>query len=253
MKKNHLLPLAILLLFSLIAGGCVSKGKYVELEGKLKTAQDKKQAADEACNDKVTDLQGEVAQLKDRRDALLANKRDLATANDALAEKEKARQEELRRMEENMQQMKSELEGKLEEKEAQISRIENTLKIELVDKLLFKSGSAQISRRGARLIARVAPFLKRETDKEIRIVGHTDNLPVSSGLKDRYPSNWELSCARATAILRTLQWGYKIDPRRMSAVGVAQYRPVVIRDKNTKKTRRSNRVVEIILSPLKVR
>ncbi len=234
-------------------GGCVSKGKYVELEGRLENARKAKTTAEKKCSDRIATLEEDAATLRNRRDELLKEKHDLAAARDELESREQDRAEALRRMEENMQTMKADLEGRLEKKEAVISRIEDTLKIELVDKLFFKSGSAILSRRGAKLLAKVAPILKREADKEIRVIGHTDDLPPSRRLKKKYLSNWELSCARATAILRVLQWGYKIDPRRMSAVGVAQYRPVNIVDRKARKIRRSNRVVEIILSPLKVR
>jgi len=256
MKRINLTIPVIFIILSLAAGGCVSKSRYAELEGKyrhLKRAKKEALAKAEAdCRERELVLSEELDRVREERNGLEDENARLIEEKAAIEAREMEKEERLRALEDNMRDMQARFENELEEKEAVISRIENTLKIELVDKLFFKSGSAEITRSGARLLAKVAPLLKRETDKEIRVIGHTDELPPSERLAEKYPSNWELSCARATAIIRVLQWGYKIDPRRMSAVGVAHYRPVTVREKG-KKARRSNRVVEIILSPLKVR
>ncbi len=255
MKRARLVIPAMLMALTL-AGGCVSKSKYTELEGryrKLKVAKEEALAeAERDCRERELVLSQELDQVREERNRLEEENARLEEEEARIRASEQEKEERLRSMERDMEELQERFRSQLARKDAVISRIENTLKIELVDKLFFRSGSAEITRRGARLLAKVAPLLKQETDKEIRVIGHTDDLPPSPRLKEKYPSNWELSCARAAAIVRALQWGYKIDPRRISAVGVAHYRPVTVKMKG-KKARRSNRVVEIILSPLKVR
>ena len=123
--------------------------------------------------------------------------------------------------------------------------LEERLKITLVEKLFFKSGSAEVNQKGREILSRIAPTLQNANDQEIRIVGHADSIPIGKKLSVTYLSNWELSTARATAIIQILQWGYGMNPERLVAEGVAHYRPLVMK---TNENRASNRVVEIILT-----
>ncbi|MFH1674727.1 MAG: OmpA family protein [Pseudomonadota bacterium] len=150
--------------------------------------------------------------------------------------------------EQTMQEMIAELQEEIDAKLIRIQMLENCLTVELVEKLLFESASAKVSREGRKLLARIAPILKNAGDQEIRIVGHTDELPPSAKTKKKYPSNWELSTARATSVIRILQWGYGIDPNRLVAEGVAHYRPLKM--ENDQGVRTKNRTVEILLKPV---
>ena len=113
--------------------------------------------------------------------------------------------------------------------------------------LFFASGSADVTGRGSDILARIAPTLQNAENQAIRIIGHADSIPIGKKLSATYPSNWELSTARATAIIQILQWGYGIRPERLVAEGVAHYRPLVM---ETNENRASNRVVEIILTAM---
>src|SRR5208282_3813798 len=90
-----------------------------------------------------------------------------------------------------------------------------------------------------------AGVLKQVTDKRISIEGHTDNMPISDALKDKYPTNWELSTARATTVARFLQEKGGIDPTLLSAVGYGEYHPIASND--TVEGRAKNRRIEIVL------
>ena len=110
----------------------------------------------------------------------------------------------------------------------------------LADKLLFDSGNAELTAGALALMARIAHVVK-QVNAPVRIVGHTDSRPIHS---DLYPSNWELSTARAVAVLRYLKEKADIDVKRLSAVGVAEFQPLQTND--TPAHMAANRRVEII-------
>ncbi len=116
----------------------------------------------------------------------------------------------------------------------------------MVDKILFDSGSAVIKKNGKQVLDRVAEILKNVKDQQINVEGHTDNVPISSRLLDRFPSNWELSTARATTGVRYLQ-ERGVPPTVLSAQGYAEYQPVALNDKEENKAQ--NRRIEIVLVP----
>jgi chemotaxis protein MotB len=91
----------------------------------------------------------------------------------------------------------------------------------------------------------MAGSLKANKDQDILVEGHTDNIPLSAALKKRFPSNWELSTARAAAVVRIFQEQAGIAPERLSATGYSFYRPVA--PNSTEEGRHQNRRIEIIL------
>jgi chemotaxis protein MotB len=105
---------------------------------------------------------------------------------------------------------------------------------------LFNLGSADLTAEAVPLLQKVGAIISK-TDYLIRIEGHTDNLPIHT---ERYPSNWELSTARAVNVLRYFIKNHKIDPRRLAAEGFSEFHPLVEND--TPQNRVKNRRVEII-------
>jgi chemotaxis protein MotB len=93
----------------------------------------------------------------------------------------------------------------------------------------------------------VADSIRAHKDQNLLVEGHTDNTPLSPALKERFPSNWELSTARAVAVVRFLQKEGQLQPERLSARGYSYYRPVA--SNKTKEGRHQNRRIEIILGP----
>lgn len=106
--------------------------------------------------------------------------------------------------------------------------------------LVFESGKATITSNAKKVLDKVAAVIK-QVPVTVRIEGHTDNLPIKSG---SYPSNWELSTARATNVLRYLLQRHSIAPSRMFAVGFGPYHPVVGNDDEM--SRKKNRRVEFV-------
>ena len=117
------------------------------------------------------------------------------------------------------------------------------LVISLLEAGFFDSGSAMYKPASAPIIARIASRLK-PLPNEIRIEGHTDEVPIHSA---QFASNWELSTTRATTIARLFIEQYQFDPQKMSAAGYAQYRPFT--PNNSEEGRAHNRRVDIVVLP----
>lgn len=161
--------------------------------------------------------------------------------------------EEARQYGEKLNQREADLRGRLQkeltDKDVQINQLKGQLTVSVLDKILFKSGRADVLPAGQAVLEKVARVLAL-TDDMIRVEGHTDNVPISERLKEKYFSNWELSAARAASVVRYFQLGeHKIEPLRLEAVGFAEYRPVAPNDSD--ENRQRNRRVEIVLTAVK--
>ena len=111
----------------------------------------------------------------------------------------------------------------------------------LSDKSYYDSGSAELRPQTKKILDRVDVFLKKN-DNLIRVEGHTDNVPIETA---QYPTNWELSTARAVNVLRYLVEEDHLDPQRISAAGYGQYKPRT--DNSTPQARQANRRVDVVL------
>ena len=139
------------------------------------------------------------------------------------------------------------LKDQIAAQEVEVIETENKLKVIFVDKILFDSGSAEIKPKGQELLRVLAMSLAENNNHNIVIEGHTDNVPLSTYLMKRFPSNWELSTARASAVAHFFEEKGEIYPQRLSACGYSYHRPVATND--TTEGRRQNRRIEIILGP----
>jgi chemotaxis protein MotB len=117
--------------------------------------------------------------------------------------------------------------------------------VSLEEKLLFKSGSTEVDAKGINALKKLVTVLEQNPDINIMIEGHTDDVPVIPG--SAFKDNWDLSVQRATAIVRILLDGSKINPRRLTASGKGEFMPVDSR--KTAEARQKNRRTEIILTP----
>src|SRR5690606_19606235 len=113
--------------------------------------------------------------------------------------------------------------------------------------ILFDSGEAELNDGGKKVLAKVGETFAKMGDKIIQVGGHTDDVPISPKLHDRFPSNWELSTARATHVVRFLQDEGKIPGSRLLATGFSQYRPVA--SNASRGGRKKNRRIEVVLLP----
>jgi chemotaxis protein MotB len=126
-------------------------------------------------------------------------------------------------------------------KNISIIREPRGLLIRLNDTVLFDNGSGIIKDKALNILDKIAVALKNEPNS-IRIEGHTDNISIKT---DKFPSNWELSTARATNIIKYLVEKHHLNPGRLSAVGYGEYMPVS--GNNTETGRAANRRVDIVV------
>ncbi len=140
------------------------------------------------------------------------------------------------------------MQSEIAQGQIQITRLADRLNVTMVDKILFPSGEADITPAGLRILRRVGNVLKTTEGKIIRVEGHTDNVVISSRLKGRFPTNWELSTARASNVVRFLQDSVGIDAVRLQAVGLSEYHPIA--SNATARGRSQNRRIEIALLPM---
>ena len=139
------------------------------------------------------------------------------------------------------------LKDQISAQEIEVVEVGDKLKVIFIDKILFDSGSVEINPGGKELLMIMAGSLKGAKDQDIVVEGHTDNVPLSAALRKRFPSNWELSTARAAAVARFFQQEGGIRPERLSARGYSRYRPIALN--KTEEGRHQNRRIEIILGP----
>jgi len=191
----------------------------------------------------VTDsLKFEAGALRARNTSLAAS---LDTQTTAASRQKEA---EIAALRSTYDQLVSGMQSEIAQGQIQITRLADRLSVSMVDKILFPSGEAGITPAGFRVLQRVGNVLKTTEGKIIRVEGHTDSVAISEHLKGTFPTNWELSTARASNVVRFLQDSVGIDPKRLQAVGLSQYHPIA--SNATVKGRSQNRRIEIALLPM---
>ncbi len=235
------------------------RGRISEIEQRLANALADKSAlsqdllrarADLDRLEKLLSSRGEetgraMTEMRRTIDRLQAENRDLSTE---LEKQQLAREARLSQMKSTYNELVGKLEAEIERGEITISDLQGKLTVNMVERILFDSGQAEIKPDGLQVLSRVGDILRNVTDKEIRVEGHTDNIPISSRLVDRFPTNWELSTARATNVVHFLQDQTGIPGDRLAACGFGPYRPVA--DNDTAEGRAENRRIMIVLAPL---
>ncbi len=135
-------------------------------------------------------------------------------------------------------------------KSLMVTQHQDRLVLTMLGQVLFESGEAHLTPLGLDIMKQVGQVLATLPNKNIQVEGHTDNNPIYGRLKQQYPTNWELSTARATTVLRFLIEQTGMDPQEFAATGYADTRPAVPND--TEEGQAQNRRVEIVLYPERV-
>jgi chemotaxis protein MotB len=143
--------------------------------------------------------------------------------------------------------LEDEMKSALESKDVTISKLQGKLTVNILDRVLFDSGEADLKPDGQAVMLKIAAFLAQHPELKIHVIGHTDNVPIRGNARLRFPTNWELSTARALAAVRFLTERAGVDPRRVGAVGYGEYRPVA--DNSTAEGRARNRRIAITILP----
>ncbi|MEK6653825.1 MAG: OmpA family protein [Thermodesulfobacteriota bacterium] len=269
----------------LILGGCVAKSDYLQKQSEADTLQRQLSAmTDENARlkeqiDRLTAEKEKLAAEKNNLTAdsnvldarLVAKTEELARTiaettraieelkiknaelegdkqmlRESIALFKKTKEEEVQTVSRTYEDLLNEMKGEIEQGQIAITELKGKLTVDVVDKILFDSGRAEVKPEGLDVLKRVVEILKTVTDKIIRVEGHTDNVPIAGTLAKRYPTNWELSAARAINVTRYLE-KEGLDPALMSAAAFGEYQPVA--DNETPEGRAKNRRIAIILLP----
>lgn len=226
--------------------GCVSKAQLEsasnEHERTQLALQETSQALDRCEQDKkALQAQNEADRSEIRRMSQRIDEQNQAAKNkDAIIA---LQQSFIRLFDDSKQTLQTSINEQIADQQMDTQTASPPVRVVLVNRLLFESGSAQLSEGGKRLLGGLTGLLQEGEYPTIRVHGHTDDRPLKPTAP--YASNWELSVARATAVVHFLQETVGIKPERMSATGFGPYRPIAAND--TEAGRRQNRRIEIIV------
>lgn len=241
-----------------------SRGQLTETEQKAASLEARLKESDLAAESARTQLEqvkGELEKGKKTAFELEQAQAELAKLRDLSASEKKVLEQKLADQQIQMEKLKAvpspedlkleeSLKKELVDKDVQISRLKDQLKITVASEILFPSGSAELSQEGVDVLRKVARAANKTQD-DVRVEGHTDTDPIAPVLAQYYPTNWELSTARASVAVRTLEATGMVPAARLSAVGYGDSRPVTPND--TFEGKAKNRRVEIIFTPAKSR
>jgi len=189
------------------------------------------------------ELKGENEGLKARVDELT---KQVAEQKERVADLEMIKEQKVQEVSSEYNSMIDKMKAEIAQGQVTITELKGKLTVNMVEAVLFDSGKAEVKKEGLVVLQKVIDVLKDAKDKVIRVEGHTDNVPIAGALARVYPTNWELSAARAVNVTRFLQ-AQGIDPAQLSAVGYGEFKPVA--DNETKEGKAKNRRIEIVLVP----
>ena len=198
-----------------------------QLEGILRAKSD-------TLSKNISELRQQVAELKVENSKL----------SDEISELQKAKEEKVKEVSGTYERLLANMKNEIAKGQVTISELKGKLTVNMEAAILFDSGKADVKPEGLDILAKMVETLKNVSDKAIRIEGHTDDVQITGALTRTFPTNWELSAARAINVTKFLQQE-GIDPRNLSAAAFAEHKPVA--DNSTKEGRAKNRRIEITL------
>jgi chemotaxis protein MotB len=220
------------------------RGQITDLEQKLANGSASAREEIAKLQKQASELEANAARIAKEREQLRQEQSQLAAT---LEQERLAKEEEIKRLTRTQEELSKSLQDEISKGNITIQQVRDRLTINMVDRVLFDSGQAHVKPAGVKVLKQVSDVLNKISDKQIRIEGHTDNVPISSKLQDRFKTNWELSTARATTVVRYLIDQGGVDRQYLSAVGYADTHPLASND--SEEGRSSNRRIEIVLYP----
>jgi chemotaxis protein MotB len=248
-----------------VLASCVSKKKYVALEGDLsntKSMLTKTQVEKEELESKVSKIEARVAEynekinsLQEINDSQYTSIDDVAVMSNNTKEKMRATLAKIdpselakaQTLEDSMNlaisyNLKKSISDEDDDVIVDINK--TVVMINISDKLLFNSGSYRVSNKANTILAKLAEVINSEPSMEVMVEGHTDSRTINT---EMFQDNWDLSVKRATSIVRLLQNKYNVDPANLIAAGRSSYLPLVEND--SKENMAKNRRTRIVIIP----
>lgn len=142
--------------------------------------------------------------------------------------------------------LESQMRSALESKDVTISELQGKLTVNILDRILFDSGEAVLKPEGQIVLDQVAGVLTNYPNRQILVIGHTDNVPIRYNPLNPFKTNWELSAGRAIAAVRYLA-EKGVDPKRLGAVGYGEFRPIA--SNANAEGRAKNRRIALVVMP----
>lgn len=258
--KKIVIALSVLALLT----SCVSKKKYADLEARNKETQDLLNSATvklNSCLEEKAGLTATVAGLKEHNQGLLNVSKDLTMLTSKGAENLEKSLESLKEKDLKISRLQDALTRKdsvtlalvsslkssvgISDPDIEINVEKGVVFISIADKLLFKTGSYEVSDKAKGVLAKVAKVVNDKPDFECMVEGHTDNVPLNgSGI---LLDNWDLSVKRSTSIIRVLTNQLGVKPEQLIAAGRSSYIPLVANDSAENRAR--NRRTRIVVLP----
>ncbi|WP_405608714.1 flagellar motor protein MotB [Polaribacter sp. Asnod1-A03] len=257
--------ISLLLLITVIAASCVSKKVYTELQTELVDVKAQLQQSlleNEKGTSKVASLTEQVNSLKEDKKTAIKQVENLTVLTQSssdniknvitqLSEKDKfingirtaMTQKDSINLAVKYHLTKNLSEG-IQDEDIQVNVEKTVVFISISDKLLFKSGSYNITDKAYTVLEKISKVINDQPEMEVMIEGHTDTTPIKRNI---IQDNWDLSALRATSITRVLQYKYGVQPERLIAAGRSQYIPLAPND--TKENKAINRRTKIIIMP----
>lgn len=236
---------------ALMLGGCVTQETFEKAQGEkaqeISALQSQRATLERQLREleqQKTALEQQKTSLESDRAALEREQAQLRAQNEALEQQKQQLLSASKQSQSQYDRLVNELNQEVQKGQLQVRRYKDMLTVDVAEQLFFDSGRAALKETGKEVLKKVADALRSYEDKAIRVVGHTDNVPITKGLQKVFPSNWELSVARATTVVRFLQ-DAGIEPERLLATGRAEYAPVAPND--SPEGRQKNRRIEITL------
>ncbi|HEX7503779.1 MAG TPA: OmpA family protein, partial [Syntrophales bacterium] len=190
MKKSWLLAVVGMLALS-VSGCMVTESTYLK---KVEEAGSLEQG--------LATCKEEVERLGKQNEELV---KKIQSQQEQIGQVEKNREEKVQEVSKTYTQMIEKMKSEIAEGQVTITELQGRLTVNMVDAILFDSGRADIKPEGRQVLQKVAEVIGQAEDKAIRVEGHTDNVKIGGALARAFPSNWELSAARAINVARYLQ------------------------------------------------
>jgi len=197
-------------------------------------------------------MQQQLEEMGQNNTQLLASIDQLQQENAALKEQieteRKIREEKVAKLKDTYDQLVGALEQEIKRGELTITNLKGKLSVNLPNKILFDSGKTAVRAEGKKVLRSLGDIMNKFPDKALMVEGHTDNVQISSRLIEKYPTNWELSTARANSVVHVLQDDVGLPGERLVAAGYGEYRPIAEND--TDEGKAQNRRIQIQLVPM---
>jgi len=271
LKTNPMKKVIYVLCLLVAVSSCVPKKKFIIAENGRLSALSRERALNKNLNQlkeenaglkkQISNLEGDTTRmgqtLREYRESLYSN----MSEQDKLTTLLKDKISKLAEREATINQLQEEINAQNEKVAALLNSVKDALLgfnsdeltvtqkdgkvyVAMSDKLLFQSGSAQVNKQGKEALGKLAEVLKKQTDIDVMIEGHTDSKPIKTV---QFKDNWDLSVVRATSVVRILTKDYGVNPLQIVPSGRGEYLPV---DSNeSAEGRARNRRTEIIMAP----